>query len=383
MTNIADISMGAYKKWIRDNAAPGLDHEDAYKHLDEINDIVDYFNVPNVPREIVLLRMLSVTFKGAAKDWLKALPLGVITTWAQVRKQFLEQLCPPSKIFKLQKEITNFEQQPSEFLYEAWERYNGVLRNCPQNDLNIQQEVSIFYVKVNVMTRQLLDSQGPLTMKTSGEIKEFIEEFAKHSHEHHNPRNDGVKGIGGGSSEDIADVLAMLNNMDRRMTKTDQSIHDIRVGCERCNGSHFTKECHLDVNGNKHAQTSRGFYEKEQPPVEKKVDLQTMLNRFMEASEKRHYEINATIKDQRLMMKDQQAMMKDQQATMIDQQVLLRNHQASIQNLEAQLGQLTTLVNDKFSRKFIDKKTQSHVMVFETKEDVISEFLEALEVESK
>ena len=32
-----------------------------------------------------------------------------------------------------------------ESLYEAWERYKGLIRNCPQNDLNEQQEVSIFY----------------------------------------------------------------------------------------------------------------------------------------------------------------------------------------------------------------------------------------------
>ena len=105
--------MGANKKRIRDDAGPGLvqpaipatttfelkghilfalkdipffgkDYEDAYKHLDEVNDIAGYFNIPNIPRESGLLRMLPVTFKGAAKDWLKALPPGAITTWAQM-----------------------------------------------------------------------------------------------------------------------------------------------------------------------------------------------------------------------------------------------------------------------------------------------------------
>ena len=54
----------------------GKDHEDAYKHIYEVNDITEYFNIPNIPREIVLLRMLPVTLKGATKDWLKALPSG-------------------------------------------------------------------------------------------------------------------------------------------------------------------------------------------------------------------------------------------------------------------------------------------------------------------
>ena len=107
----------------------------------------------------MLLRMLPVTFKEAARDWLKALPPGAITSWAQMHEQFLEQFCPPSKISKLKKAIADFEKNLGESLYEAWERYKELLRNCPQSDLNIQQEVSIFYDGVNVMTRQLLDSQ--------------------------------------------------------------------------------------------------------------------------------------------------------------------------------------------------------------------------------
>ena len=119
MVAIEEMSMGAYKKRIREDMGLGLvqpaipatatfelkghiltalkdipffgkDHEDAFKHLDEVNDIADYFNVPNVTRNTVLLRMLPITFKGAAKEWLKALPPGTITTWAQLREQFLD-----------------------------------------------------------------------------------------------------------------------------------------------------------------------------------------------------------------------------------------------------------------------------------------------------
>ena len=79
MAAIEEMSMGAYKKRIREDVGPGLvqpaihatatfelkghiltalkdipffgtDHEDAFKHLDEVNDIADHFNVPNVNR---------------------------------------------------------------------------------------------------------------------------------------------------------------------------------------------------------------------------------------------------------------------------------------------------------------------------------------------
>ena len=73
--------------------------------------------------------MLLVTFNWAAKDWLKALPPDAITTWAQMREQFLEHFFPPSKVAKLKNAIANFEQQQGESLYEAWERYKGLIRN--------------------------------------------------------------------------------------------------------------------------------------------------------------------------------------------------------------------------------------------------------------
>ena len=83
-----------------------------------------------------------------------------------------------------------------------------------------------------------------------------MEDFLKHSLECHNPRNDGTREIGNGASVDMATVMEMLSNMDRRMTKMDQSIHVIRVGCENCNGPRLTKDCHLDEKGIRRLESS-------------------------------------------------------------------------------------------------------------------------------
>ena len=116
---------------------------------------------------------------------------GSITTWENLRDDFIEQFSPHSKISKLKKKIVNFQQEVGESLYKALERYKGLIRSFPQHDLNVQQEVSIFYDGVNVTTRKLLDSQGSMTKKDPETIKELLEEFVKRSHEYHNPR-DGV-----------------------------------------------------------------------------------------------------------------------------------------------------------------------------------------------
>lgn len=138
MANITHMTMEEYKKRMHDDTWSGLVHhkipiitnfelkghilfmlidipfygkyhKDAYKCMDKVNYITNYLNVPNVTREMVLLWMLPVTFKGEAKDWLKALPPGAITTWAQPREGFIQQFRPPSKVAKLKKNIANFE----------------------------------------------------------------------------------------------------------------------------------------------------------------------------------------------------------------------------------------------------------------------------------
>lgn len=57
-----------------------------------------------------------------------------------------------------------------------------------------------------------------------------------------------------GGNEKLATVTEKLESLDRRMTKMDQSIHVIYVGCDNCSGPHLTRDCDLDENGNRKAQ---------------------------------------------------------------------------------------------------------------------------------
>lgn len=58
----------------------------------------------------MLLQMLPITFRGAAKDWLKALPTRAIKTWEKLHEKVIQEFIPPSKVAKLIKKIANFEQ---------------------------------------------------------------------------------------------------------------------------------------------------------------------------------------------------------------------------------------------------------------------------------
>ncbi|GJW13268.1 hypothetical protein Tco_0017401 [Tanacetum coccineum] len=68
-----------------------------------------------------LLFPMSLT--GTASCWLRNEPAGSIDTWETLKKKFLSKYCPPARTAKKMEEINNFQQEPDETLYQAWERF--------------------------------------------------------------------------------------------------------------------------------------------------------------------------------------------------------------------------------------------------------------------
>ncbi|GKA86545.1 putative reverse transcriptase domain-containing protein [Tanacetum coccineum] len=84
------------------------------------------------------------------------------------------------------KEINNFQQEPDENLYQAWERCKELLMKCPQHYLTEMQEVILFYNGLGIPTQQILDSRGAIPSKTAADTKVAIQEMAEYSQNWHN-----------------------------------------------------------------------------------------------------------------------------------------------------------------------------------------------------
>ncbi|GJV59385.1 retrovirus-related pol polyprotein from transposon TNT 1-94 [Tanacetum coccineum] len=125
---------GQFLKELRDNTFSGSEHEDANEHIEKVLEIVDLFHIPK--------------------------PSGSITTWEVLKTKFLNKYFPPARTAKKMKEINNFQQEPDESLFRAWERFKELLMKCPQHYLTDMQEVILFYNGLDVPTRQILDSKG-------------------------------------------------------------------------------------------------------------------------------------------------------------------------------------------------------------------------------
>ncbi|GJY83681.1 retrovirus-related pol polyprotein from transposon TNT 1-94 [Tanacetum coccineum] len=175
-----------YLEELRDNTFSGSEHEDANEHIEKVLEIVDLFHIPKVTQDQIMLRAFPVSLTGAASRWLRNQPSGSITTWEILKTKFLNKYCPPARTAKKMEEINNFQQEPDESLFRAWERFKELLMKCPQHYLTDMQEVILFYNGLDVPTRQILDSKGAIPSKTTADAKIAIQEMVEYSQKWHN-----------------------------------------------------------------------------------------------------------------------------------------------------------------------------------------------------
>nr|GEW32670.1 hypothetical protein [Tanacetum cinerariifolium] len=158
---------------LRDNTFRGSDHEDANEHIEKVLEIVDLFHVLNINQYKLMLRVFFMSLTGA--------------------------------------------QKLDETLYQAWERFKELLMKCPQHYLTEMHEVILFCNRLDVPTRQILDSKGVIPTKTAADAKVAIQEMAEYS--------------------------------QKEIKKVNEKVYAAQVGCKQCKGPHYTKDFPLKEEG--------------------------------------------------------------------------------------------------------------------------------------
>ncbi|GJX32001.1 reverse transcriptase domain-containing protein [Tanacetum coccineum] len=130
------------------------------------------FRLPEVPNTSIKLLLFPFSLDGEARDWLDKEPPRSILTWDGLVLKFINQFFPPSKTTYLRNEITTFYQKPNETFNEAWERFKGLLRQCPHHGFSELHQLDTFYNSLNTNDQDALDS-------AAGE--NFLDVFHKNS----------------------------------------------------------------------------------------------------------------------------------------------------------------------------------------------------------
>ncbi|GJR55680.1 putative reverse transcriptase domain-containing protein [Tanacetum coccineum] len=262
---------GQFLKELQTNTFSGSDHEDANEHIEKVLEIVDLFHIPNITIDQVMLRAFPMSLTGAASRWLRNKPTGSITTWDGLKTKILNKYCPPARTAKKMEEINNFQQEPDENLYQAWERFKELLMKCPQHYLTEMQE------------------------------------------KWHNgtSRSRSTK-----TSDGLAAIQAQLNNLGREIKKVNEKVYAAQVGCEQCKGPHYTKDCPLKEEGKTleeayytqfggpfqgggYRAATPGFYQRNNANPsyqERRQSMEDTLRKFISKSAKRHEENSNLIK---------------------------------------------------------------------------------------
>nr|GFB70598.1 reverse transcriptase domain-containing protein [Tanacetum cinerariifolium] len=136
----------------------GHDKEDPHAHIRYFNKITSTMRVPNVPSLSIKLMLFPFSLEGAARIWLEKEPSRSILTWDDLVSKFINQFFPPSKTKNLRNEITRFQQRFDESFYEAWDRFNDLLRACPHHGFSELHQLDTFYNALNVNDQDSLNS---------------------------------------------------------------------------------------------------------------------------------------------------------------------------------------------------------------------------------
>nr|GEU77509.1 hypothetical protein [Tanacetum cinerariifolium] len=182
---------GQFLKELRENTFSGLEHEDVKKHFEKVPEIVDLFHIPEVTQDQVMLRIFPMSLTGATSRWLRNEPSGSITNWETLKTKFLNKYYPPARTAKKMTEINNFQQEPDESLFQAWERFKELFDMWVKS--SVSQSASPIF-----MTKTFCASNSVENLDTLSSVRR--------------PKPSGVIWMKKGSSNTVKADLSSVNH---------------------------------------------------------------------------------------------------------------------------------------------------------------------------
>ncbi|GJU55087.1 reverse transcriptase domain-containing protein [Tanacetum coccineum] len=242
--------------------------QDPHNHLRFFNKVTSTFRHPDVPNTSIKLLLFPFSLEGEARIWLDKEPPRSILTWDDLVSKFINQFFPPSKTTYLRNEITNFLQKPNETFNEAWERFKGLLRQCPHHGFSELHQLDTFYNSLNSNDQDALDSAagGNFLDKMPRDGSAIIESKFKVRYSRScaiEPRvstNAPPASSSPSSSFELQQIAATLKDkLDIRMSRLEKTISEMKSlnpatvkaveeVCVTCGANHNFNNCPLTRN---------------------------------------------------------------------------------------------------------------------------------------
>ncbi|GJT64884.1 reverse transcriptase domain-containing protein [Tanacetum coccineum] len=259
--------------------------QDPHNHLRFFNKVTSTFRHPEVPNTSIKLLLFPFSLDGEARDWLDKEPPRSILTWDDLVLKFINQFFPPSKTTYLRNEITTFYQKPNETFNEAWERFKGLLRQCPHHDFSKLHQLDTLYNSMNTNDQDALDfaAGGNFLDKMPRDGLAIIESKSKVRYPRSRPNDSRVitnapssTSSPSNNSFEIQQMAALLEDkMNIRMSRLEKAIseknattpatvkavEEVCVTCgnqSRYQGNNFNSNQNRRGNFNQNRQNNQG-----------------------------------------------------------------------------------------------------------------------------
>ncbi|GJR33025.1 reverse transcriptase domain-containing protein [Tanacetum coccineum] len=196
--------------------------------------------------------LFPFSIEGAARIWLEKEPPRSIQTWDDLVSKFINQFFPPSKTTNLRNEITRFQQRFDESFYEAWDRFNDLLRACPHHGFSELHQLDTFYNALNINDQDSLNSAagGNFLDKMPRECLKIIESKSKVRQTRAKAvvakvsTNSSTQAVSSDVAElkDIVRAL-LLDKKNQASAPAPAPVKAVELSCVTCGGAHSHQNC--------------------------------------------------------------------------------------------------------------------------------------------
>ncbi|XP_059289488.1 uncharacterized protein LOC132043007 [Lycium ferocissimum] len=345
----------------------GMSHEDPQRHIHTFLQIVDTFATGRVTKEYVRLTLFPFSLLGNASS------------------------SHQRKTAHLRREIMSFRQKNGENLYQAWERFKGLLRDCPHHHQTNEVLAHTFIESLDAQHKSSLDTAagGQALDLSYEELFTLLNRFTQSTPDWQDDvASSSVRKVPGVFKVDNFTTLsAQIDAMRTELKKLAASqappqVHAVQQAiafCDVCGEGHNSDECPANPasiyfvgNAGKGQGNNNQYENSYNPNWRNHPNFRWSDN---SGNQKQNYQSTPTPQAPTNSMEEMMKMMMgDMQKMMIDQQKLIadnQNRDLAVRNLERQMGQIAGAQNTRppgrlpsdTDRKWLQRKLAEKIAI--------------------
>ncbi|GKB02347.1 reverse transcriptase domain-containing protein, partial [Tanacetum coccineum] len=243
----------------------GHDKEDPHAHIRYFNKITSTMRFPDIPSTSIKLMLFLFSLEGSARIWLEKEPplfllffyfFDPILTWVDLVQNSLISLSSFKNDKSCNNEITRFQQRFDESFYEAWDRFNDLLRACPHHGFSELHQLDTFYNALNANDQDSLNSAagGNFLDKMPRECLRIIESKSKVRNSRNkavvakvssNSSTPGISPDVAALTTEVSELKNMMKTMliDKQKAQAPAPVKVVEQSCVTCGGAHSYRNC--------------------------------------------------------------------------------------------------------------------------------------------